>query len=97
VSLRPDVLIALGLGTVLEVRLVLKCGLPAAAERSSCELDFRLALIRPWLAHSLFPLPRIPTLASRCSEIGESAELFRSLVELCVYEVCQAGSSRRAS
>jgi predicted ATPase len=74
--------------------LELIASLPASAERSSRELDFRFALGAPLIATQGWGSVESEANYARAkvlgSEIGESAELFRSLVGLWVYEVTRA-------
>jgi predicted ATPase len=73
--------------------LELIASIPASAERSSRELDFRLALGPPLMATQGWGSAEAEANYARArvlgSEVGESAELFRSLVGLWVYEVCR--------
>ena len=73
--------------------LELIASLPPSAERSSRELDFRLALGPAIFATQGWGSVEAEANYARAkvlgSEVGESAELFRSLVGLWVYEVCR--------
>src|SRR5262249_43069477 len=68
--------------------------LPASAERSSRELDFRLALGPSLMATQGWGSVEAEANYARAkllgSEVGESDDLFRSLVGLWAYEVCRA-------
>ena len=73
--------------------LGLFASLPASAERSSRELDFRLALGPPLMATQGWGSVEAEANYARAkvlgSEVGEFVELFRSLVGLWVHQLCR--------